>query len=362
MSKKIFFLVPYPVGESPSQRFRFEHYFSLLEKQGFSYKVQSFLDSGNWQVFFNPGKPLHKAAALLKGFARRWVALLQALRYDFIFIHRETTPVGPPLMEWLLAKVLRRKIIYDFDDAIWLTDRKAEHLLLRALKWRSKVGLICKLAYKVSCGNKYLASYASTFNDRVYYMPTVVDTDRWHNPAIYAAAPGKPAGTTVIGWTGSHSTLKYLNDIVPVLQQLESHYPQVRILVIADRRPDFKLSSLQFIPWSKTTEVADLMKIDIGIMPLPDDEWAKGKCGFKALQYMALGIPAVVSPVGVNTEVVDHGHNGFLASTQAAWFDTLEKLVLDQALVKQAGANSRRKIVDAYSVSSTASSFISLFE
>lgn len=361
MPKKVLFLVPYPTGESPSQRFRFEHYFSELEARGFSYTVRSFLNQNNWQIFFKPGRFPQKGWALLTGFARRWASVFEAPFYDFIFIHRETTPVGPPVMEWLLAKLLRRKIIYDFDDAIWLTDRKHEPWFLRVLKWRSKVELTCRWAYKISCGNEYLADYARRFNRRVYYMPTVVDTAHWHNPALYPEVHRDPAKIT-IGWTGSHSTLKYLKDLVPVLQQLELEYHNLSILIIADQKPDFDLSSLLFIPWSKAAEVRDLMRIDIGIMPLPDDEWAKGKCGFKAIQYMALGIPAVVSPVGVNTQIVDHDRNGFVAATPQEWYAILKKLIEDKALIRQAGASSRQKIIDAYSVSSTASSFISLFE
>jgi glycosyltransferase involved in cell wall biosynthesis len=361
MGKKILFLVPYPVGESPSQRFRFEHFFPLLRERGFTFKVQSFLNSQNWQIFFKPGKPLHKLWALLYGFGKRWVALAQAPFYDFVFIHREATPVGPPVTEWLLARVFRCKVIYDFDDAIWLTDRPSEPWFLRMAKWRSKVGTICRWSYKVSCGNRYLMDFASRFNTRVVYMPTVVDTVHWHNPARYPVRHNSPQHV-VIGWTGTHSTLKYLAGLVPVLQQIEALYPQVRILVIADRRPDFDLQSLKFVCWNKDSEVEDLMQLDIGIMPLPDDEWAKGKCGFKALQYMALGIPAVVSPVGVNTEIVDDGRTGFVADSADAWYAVLTRLVVEASLRKNLGLAGRQAIEARYSVSSSAGSFLSLFE
>lgn len=287
--------------------------------------------------------------------------MAQAPFYDFIFIHREATPIGPPVMEWLLAKVLRRKIIYDFDDAIWLTDRPAEPALLRIAKWRSKVGAICRWSHKVSCGNRYLMDYAAQFNSRVIYTPTVVDTTHWHNPALHQRPAGYN-GRVVIGWTGTHSTLKYLADLVPVLQRIESKFPQVQVMVIADRKPDFALTSLEFVPWQKATEVEDLMRMDIGIMPLPDDEWAKGKCGFKALQYMALGIPTIVSPVGVNTQIVSNGQNGFLAATPDAWYEALSALVSDINLRVRLGAASRSKIESNYSVTSASASFLSLFE
>lgn len=361
MPKKILFLVPYPLGESPSQRFRFEQYFSVLSKAGYQFDVQTFLDAHNWKLFFQRGQVVEKALALLKGFARRWIVPFHALSYDFIFIHRETTPLGPPVLEWILAKLLRRKIIYDFDDAIWLTDRKDEPVLLKIVKWRSKVGSICKWSYRVSCGNDYLCSYARQFNRNVHYIPTTIDTEHVHNRALVNESK-KSKDVISIGWTGSHSTLKYLVDLEPVLKKIESEFPTVELVVIADRKPDMQLRSLRFIPWNKTSEAADLTEIDIGIMPLPDDEWAKGKCGFKALQYMSLGIPAVISPVGVNTAIVQNGVNGFLASNEDQWIDILEKLITDRDLRVRVGEVGRKTIIDRYSVISTSSLYLSLFE
>ena len=153
--------------------------------------------------------------------------------YDFVFIHREATPLGPPIFEWILAKVLKKKIIYDFDDAIWLTDRQQESVLLRIAKWRSKVGSICKWAYKVSCGNEYLCNYAALFNKNVVYNPTTIDTENLHHPSqiLY---PIKHPDRIRIGWTGSHSTLKYLDEIQPVLHKILNEYPRRRIR--CDRR------------------------------------------------------------------------------------------------------------------------------
>jgi glycosyltransferase involved in cell wall biosynthesis len=361
MPKKILFLVPYPLGESPSQRFRFEQYFPILLKGGYQFDVQTFLDTSNWKLFFQPGRPIQKTAALLKGFARRWIVPFHALSYDYIFIHRETTPLGPPVLEWILAKILRRKIIYDFDDAIWLTDRKNESILLKIAKWRSKVSSICAWSYKVSCGNDYLCSYARKFNNNVHFIPTTIDTEHVHNREL-VKSPDRVEGKISIGWTGSHSTLKYLLDLEPVLKKIETEFPDLEIVVIADRKPEMELRSLHFVPWNKNSEAADLMKIDIGIMPLPDDEWAKGKCGFKALQYMSLGIPSVVSPVGVNTTIVKEGVNGYLASTHEQWIKALKTLMADQDLRKRMGESGRKTIIDRYSVISNSASFISLFD
>src|SRR3989337_2964037 len=207
MAKKILFLVPYPLHESPSQRFRFEQYFGLLQSHGYSYTVRSFLNSGNWKTLFKPGETLVKIGTLTSGFVKRIIVLFTSPMYDFVFIHREVSPLGPPIFEWILAKLLRKKLIYDFDDAIWLTDRENESFMLKVGKWRSKVSLICKWSYKVSCGNEYLCNYAAKFNKNVVYNPTTVDTENLHNPSLFKEIYSEQKRVR-IGWTGSHSTLK----------------------------------------------------------------------------------------------------------------------------------------------------------
>lgn len=356
--KKIVFLVPYPFGRAPSQRFRFEHYFEALSKAGHRYRVQSFLNSRNWKYFYESGGFLQKAFALIAGFIKRFAVLFTIPFYEQVFIHREAAPVGPPVFEWIIAKVMRKKIIYDFDDAIWLTDKIHESGIEKIIRWRSKVKTICKWSYKVSCGNEYLCAYAQIFNINVIYNPTTIDTDGLHNPNFINS---KKIEVVTIGWTGSHSTLKYLTEIEPVLSALEKKYSQVEILVIADQKPELALRSLKFLPWRKETESQDLAKIDIGIMPLPHDEWTKGKCGFKALQYMAMKIPAVVSPVGVNVTIVDHSVTGFHATTMQEWLLHLEELINHELLRKKMGEAGRQKVIDQFSVSSNTSTFLSLF-
>lgn len=351
--------MPYPLAWSPSQRFRFEQYLQILTQNRHTFKIQSFLDSHNWRLFFAPGKIPHKIFALSKGFSKRLFILFRAVSYDFVFIHREASPIGPPVIEWLLAKVLRRKIIYDFDDAIWLTDRNEEPKLMGLIKWRNKVKYICRWSFKISCGNSYLCTYASKYNKHVFYIPTTIDTENWHNPILFPVH--KDPNCINIGWTGSHSTLKYLNTIESVLKKILALHPSVNIIVIADQQPELSFP-INFIPWNEKSEIDDLLKIDIGIMPLPADEWSKGKCGFKALQYMALGIPAVVSPVGVNANIIDPGVNGFLADSKEQWYQYINTLILDEALRKTMGKAGRQKVIELYSVESNSFAFLSLFE
>ena len=358
---KILFLVPYPLKESPSQRFRFEQYFKLLGQNSIDYHVQSFLESANWKIFFEKGKWLSKVWALAMGFSKRISILLKISNFDYIFIHREAAPVGPPVIEWVIAMLYRKRIIYDFDDAIWLTDRSNESIIWQILKWRKKVKSICRWSHKVSCGNNYLCNFAKQINNNVVLNPTTIDTDGLHNIKRYNQT--KPSKVPLlIGWTGSHSTLKYLTEIESILARLENQFSEFEFWVIADRPPGMKLRSLRFKPWSLETEISDLAQIDIGIMPLPDDEWAKGKCGFKALQCMALEIPTIVSQVGVNCEIIQHEVNGFFASNSDEWMTYLEKLILDKELREKIGIKGRETVIDHYSVASNSSTFLSLFE
>lgn len=357
---KILFFVPYPLQEAPSQRFRFEQYFLSLNKRNIEYKVYPFFNTQAWHMLYSNGNTVKKALYLLIGFHKRFFQVFHTLTVEYVFVHREMTPIGPPILEWVIAKWFKKKIIFDFDDAIWLTDRAEEGSVLSFLKWRRKVNNICSWSYKVSCGNHYLRDHALRFNPASFYNPSTIDSAGRHNPTLYTSI--KSGREIVIGWTGSHSTLKYLAALLPVLEQLQNQFSFVSVLVIADQPPNISLEKLTFIKWNLETEIEDLLKIDIGIMPLPDDEWAKGKCGFKALQYMSLEIPAVISPVGVNTYIINHGVNGYLASTEQDWFNYLSALISDEALRNKMGKLGREKVIKNYSVSSNTSNFLSLFE
>ncbi len=354
---KILFLLPYPLQEAPSQRFRLEQYFAMLENAGHHIQSQSFLSSKDWKLFFKPGRSVKKFLTLIRGYFKRIYSVLITTQFDFVFIHREATPLGPPIVEWIISNILHKKIIYDFDDAIWLTDRKNESSFLRLLKWRGKVKLICQWSYKVSCGNHYLQEYALQFNNKAILNPTTIDGVNLHKPPDVKTNTEK----VVIGWTGSHSTIKYLHSLETVLQTLESEFNFVSFLAIADQPPSMNLQRLEFIPWKSDSEIDDLLKLDIGIMPLPDDEWTKGKCGFKALQYMALEIPAVVSNVGVNSEIVTQGVEGFICSSNDEWLTAIRKLIINSELRIEQGKNGRKKVIENYSVISNSANFLSLF-
>ena len=356
MKKKqsILFITPYPKGKAPSQRFRFEQYLDFLALD-FSIEEHAFWDNKSWDNLYKGSNLILKIYSFIFAFFKRFLLLFSVSKFDYIFIHREATPVGPPFVEFIIAKVLNKKIIYDFDDAIWIHNVSDKNKAVKYLKSNWKVKYICKWSYKVVCGNHFLASYAQKQNKNVVVIPTTIDLNYHKKPIV-----SKPVKTT-IGWTGTHSTLKHLNIIIPIIEKLEEKF-DFDFIIISDKKPNFKLKSLKFIKWTKETEIEDLAKIDIGIMPLYDSEWEKGKCGFKGLQYMSLAIPTVMSPVGVNTEIITTNVNGFLAQSEQEWVAILSELIEDQELRSRIGKAGEKTIKFNYSVKANQLKFLGLFK
>jgi glycosyltransferase involved in cell wall biosynthesis len=355
-SKRVLFLVPYPLRRAPSQRFRVELFLPVLEKAGIDYQVQTFLDEATWDVLYHHGSAFKKGWGVVKGFLRRLKAVLfQVHGYDYVFIHREAAPLGPPLFEWIIAKVWRKKIVYDFDDAIWIPNTSKENKLVSWFKAFWKVKYLCSWAYSVVGGNEYLCAYARQYNRQVVLIPTCVDVEQGHHKL-----KDQMAGKVVVGWTGSHSTMTFLEPLVPVFKEL-AREQEVEFVVISNKQPTFKFSGLRFVPWREATETDDLLQLHIGVMPLETDPWCEGKCGFKLIQYLALGIPAVASPVGVNRQIIEEGVNGYLCTSKEEWKTALSSLVKEAQKRKAMGAAGRKKIIENYSVQAHTRLFTGLF-
>lgn len=351
---KVLFLTPYPHDTAGSQRFRFEQYLSSLTKNNIHYDNVPFWEQKAWDILYKPGKQFLKSYYLLKGIIIRIFLIFKLKNYDYLFIHRELFPVGPKVLIKIYAKI-NPKIIYDFDDAIWLPNFAASNKSFAFLKSYGQVKLLCTVAYKLSVGNQYLANYCKQYNNNIVINPTTIDTSNHHQGTI-----NYDFKKLVVGWTGTHSTMKYLPDILPVLDKLIKKHDFI-MRVISDKHPDFEREYLSYIPWNKETEIEDLKTIHIGLMPLHDDEWSRGKCGFKALQYMSIGMPAIVSPVGVNVEIVDQNVNGFICSDLSEWENALTLFLDNQQKIKDFGLEAKQKIENYYSVNSNTKNFISLF-
>ena len=354
--KKILFIAPYPFDEAPSQRFRFEQYFNFLRENNFEIHFTPFLDQKTWKTLYSEGKVLRKMLGVVRSFLKRFLLLFTLYKYDFVFIHREASHIGPPIFEFLIAKVFRKKYIYDFDDAIWLPNYSETNARFHRLKAYWKVRYCIKWAGSISAGNDYLANYARKFNSNVQVIPTTIDTENHHN-----LITDYNQEKLVIGWTGTHTTMRYLDFIVPVIKELEKKY-DFEFLVISNEAPAYHLKSLRFLKWKRESEITDLARISIGVMPLEMDIWSEGKCGFKGLQYMSLGIPALMSPVGVNTQIVSHEVNGFLPVKLDEWKNQLELLLTDVELRKRIGEAGKKTIDERYSVLSNQWNYLSLFQ
>lgn len=353
---RILFLTPYPHTSAPSQRFRFEQYYSALNERGILFDREAFWTEKAWKILYAKGRIFSKICWLFYGWLKRLLLAFRLRKYDYVFIHREADPLGLPFFPWLYAKVARKKIIFDFDDAIWIPNAsESNRMFIRFKNWNN-TKYICQLAYKVSAGNDFLCDFAREVNPNVVYNPTTIDTENLHN-----RLKNQRSENFVVGWTGTHSTIKYLEDMLPVFEDLSKEI-NFTLAVICDKKPNFNYPFLKFIPWNKPTEIEDLLQFNIGLMPLTEDKWSNGKCGFKALQYMSLGIPALVSPVGVNTRIVDHGVNGFICSTSEDWKRYITELYYNRDLLYTLSANTRRKIEEDYSVKGNVGNFVGLFE
>ncbi len=356
MTKKIAFIAPYPIEQAPSQRFRFEQYLEFLKESDCDYSFFPFYDFKSWQLLYTNKSAFNKAWVVLLSYFKRFSLIFKLRKFDYIFIHREATHIGPPIIEWIIAKILRKKYIYDFDDAIWLPNYSEGNSKFHRLKAYWKVKYCIKWAHRIAAGNAYLANYAKQFNANVYVLPTTIDTENYHNVRCnHQKTP------IVIGWTGTHTTMQYLHSIVPVLKEMESKYP-IEIQIISNEKPQLDLNSLVYVKWKKDTEIEDLSKFSIGIMPLEDTIWAEGKCGFKGLQYMALEIPTIMSAVGVNNTIVESGKNGLLVSNEEEWKTAFIRLIEDENLRMKMGFAGRQRVVDHYSILANKTLFLSLFD
>jgi glycosyltransferase involved in cell wall biosynthesis len=353
--KSIVFIVPYPRDQAPSQRFRFEQYIPHLEQKGFEVTFVPFLDSKTWFRLYKSGRVGNKIFGFILSFMRRLYTVLTIFRYDYIFIHREASHIGPPVFEFIISKLFRKKYIYDFDDAIWLANYSASNANFHRLKAYWKVKYCIKWAHIITVGNDYLADYAKQFNENVKVIPTTIDTENYHNTNTDYSQK------VVIGWTGTHTTMRFLDFLVPIIKELEGTY-DFEFRVISNQKPDYQLHSLNFVKWKKETEISDLNEISIGVMPLEDEIWAEGKCGFKCLQYMSLGIPSIVSPVGVNKKIVVMNENGIFARSQEEWKNAIENLIKDKSERIRLGNAGKKTVALNYSVLAYTSDFLNLFK
>jgi glycosyltransferase involved in cell wall biosynthesis len=339
---RVLALMPALYDTSPSQRYRLEQWEPLLRERGVEITYESFEDAELHALLYKPGFMGKKLRLVTRGLNRRLSSVRNVKAYDLVYILREAALLGPPIFENLIHQ-RRVPIVFDFDDAIFVSYRSPSNGYLSYLKFASKTKTICRLASHVMVGNPYLADYARQVNDRVTVIPTTIDTQK------YRVSPRtEKTGPPVIGWTGSYSTVQHLDTLRGALKRL-AEKESFRLRVIGTPTYECPPLDVEAMPWRADTELEDLSAIDIGVMPLPDDRWSKGKCGLKALQFMALGVPTVCSPVGVNTDIIQDDQNGFVAGTEDEWVDKLGRLLRSRELRQRLGHAGRVTVEEKYS-------------
>lgn len=329
-----------------SSRTRVYQYLPHLKKNKIKYKV----------INRDPGWYIQSLMSGHTGFRRGFETLiagfyrvLQILRflflapfYDVVFIQKVLLPL--PVQDFI--RFLNKNIVFDFDDAIYSKDipsfhgRGKEKADIRDIRLRHQF----KISKSIVIENKYTGKYASQYNQNVVAITGPIDADH------YYPRPEEPEDKEVIaGWVGSPPTTLYLKPLYNVFKKLTQKYPELKFIFIGAAELKIEGVNLAIKKWVLDTEVADLQELDIGIMPLPDDEWTRGKGGYKLLQYMAIGIPCVASPVGINTELVQEGLNGLLAKNEEEWIDKLSRLIEDKELRQEMGKKAREIAVERYS-------------
>jgi L-malate glycosyltransferase len=351
---KILIVCPYPIGEVPGQRLKYEQYFDFLQKNGFEIRVHSFFLPYFYRDLYARGKFLKKILGTLVGYILRTLTLFRLPFYDGIYIFLNVTPFFGCFYE-AAFRYLSRKMIYDIDDLVFLSRTSKQNAIVSRLRRPSKYFFLMSTADHVITCTPYLDSIAKKYNSKTTDISSTVNTSVYVPSVRY-----EKKKKLVLGWSGSHSTSAYLKLLYKVLMRLKELY-DFELLVIGD--PSFRLDGLSIValPWQIETEVADLSRIDIGLYPLPNDEWVLGKSGLKAIQYMALGIPTVATAVGANFRVIEDGVSGFLVRTDDEWFLALTQLIENPLMRRKIGFAARARIEERFSVDANANTYLKIF-
>lgn len=354
--KKILILCPNPEGYAPAQRLKYEQYLNIFRANGFEVNVSPFISEAFQQVVYRKGHYAQKVFYTMTGYLRRFFDLFRLPSYDIVYISLWVTPFGPPIFE-RLVRMLSRRIVYDIDDMIYLQGVKSKASpIISSLKGKNKPVYLFKASDCVITSTDTIEEYARSLNSNVVSIPVSVDTSVYTPRTGYEEVGGK----ITLGWTGSYTTSPYLHLLDNVLLKLRQHF-DFRLLVMGDE--NFRMEGIEVdaIPWKESYEVETIRRFDIGLYPLPVNDWVLGKGGGKALQYMSLGVPTVATAVGANFRIITPGVDGFLVKTDEEWIEALSALMQDQALRERIGRKGIDTIEATYSVNANQSKYLEIF-
>ena len=358
MNKKISVLIlcPSPRGTAATQRLKYEQYLPLLEKAGYTFKISSFQSKHFWKILYKPGNILAKIFWVFVGYFKRIVDILRAPFYDIVFVNIYVTPFGMPIFEQLLF-LFNKNVIYDLDDMVFLSSPNSSWIKNK-LKGKRKSIVLMKNAKSVIVCTPKLEEIAMSLNcyKNVVDISSTFNTERFIPVKEY-----KKNAITTIGWTGTYSTLQFLQLLENVLQHV-SKLRKIKLLVIANK--EFKMNGVdtEYRAWSAENEVADLQDMEIGLYPIPKDEWALGKSSLKALTYMAIAIPAVATAYGTNFRIIENGKSGILVNNDEEWIEKLVQLIDDIELRKKIGLCGRKRVEELFSVQANFPKYLKAFD
>jgi glycosyltransferase involved in cell wall biosynthesis len=351
---KVLALASYPV-EAAATRYRLYQFVEPLAARGITLTIRPFLDSASFERIYRPREIIQTALGLSFSSLRRLGDVFRAREADVLLVQREAMTLGPPVVEWMANKVFRCPMVLDLDDATYISYTSPTYGRLgKTLKWFGKTDDLIRWSRVVTCGNRVIADYVAGKGTRARIIPTVVDTD------VFRPATAERDGSPVIlGWVGTHSTYPFLKSIFPVLQKLAADYA-FRLKVVGAGTDDIRIPGVQVenLQWSLRRETSDFQSFDIGLYPIDaasyGNDWTMGKSCFKAIQYMAVGVPYVVSPVGVCAEIGEAGVTHLAAASPDEWYEALRTLLQDREQRQRMGSAGRQYALKHYNVSDQA--------
>jgi glycosyltransferase involved in cell wall biosynthesis len=348
---KILFFTRY-TRQGASSRLRFYQYIPIYESLGFQCEISPLFDEKYLDELYG-NKSISKTHILWR-YLIRFVKLFKTHRYDLLVVEKELFPYLPAFIERILSAVGTRYIV-DYDDAIFHNYDLHPNKYIRCLL-SNKIAQVMKYSAAVVAGNDYLHAYAlKSGATSILIIPTVIDT------SLYKLKDSKTASDVVIGWIGSPSTLQYVKLLKPVLEEINNIHP-IKLHIIGGKSGVGLGNIEQVLEWTEDGEVEMIRQLDIGIMPLKDELWEYGKCGYKLIQYMGCGIPVVGSPIGVNDQIIQEGVNGFKPTDTTAWKEAFQKLIKNEELRHEMGVAGRMIVEERYSLTVAGKRWVSLLE
>ena len=346
-------LIPNRYGFAPGQRGSIELWEKVLAPEGIRLHWAPFETERLREIIYTPGRQFEKAAEMARGYVERLKLLKRLDDYDAVFVYREAALLGPAFLEKRIAR--RKPIIYQLDDPLYVPYRSPSNGYLSYLKFFGKIADIIRLSKVVIVNSSHIREFAAQHNRNIWQVPSIVDTDRY----VYKPEPEHLERVNV-GWSGSPTTVGNIRVVANALRALQE---KVDCGVHLIGGTEFDLPGVEYTAqkWSAETEVEDLRRMQVGMIPVPVNEWNKRKFFMKTAQYMALGIPPVCTPMGSNPEVIEHGRTGFLAATDEEWVEHLSLLVSDGDLRREMAVRAARVARERFSLEANAPKVVEAF-